>query len=203
MFEEEVSKVLLGNSIELPEEDYDDAEVESMIGYPVEETALMEYYFVSITNHIGEPSFKDEYLSVISFVKQYPLKDQKVLCEAILKKIEERHDYSPSIIVDVVSEESIFNVLKLLEFIEYNHEDFIVDVWKFLKVDVNSFQIEKFCEQKGNEIVLEIEEQSEARYLPELIANFLRTNNKENILAWFCEKSKNLRTTILIELERK
>lgn len=203
MFEEEVSKVLLGNSIELFEEDYDDAEVESMTGYPVEETALMEYYFVSITNHIGEPSFKDEYLSVISFVKEYPLKDQKVLCEAILKQIEKKHDYSPSIIVDVVSEESIFSVLKLLEFIEYNHEDFIIDVWKFLKVDTNSFQIEKFCEQKGNEIVLEIEEQSEARYLPELITNFLRTNNKENILEWFCEKSKNLRTTILLELERK
>lgn len=202
MFEDGDLKVLLGNSIELLEEDYDDAEVESMTGYPVEETALMEYYFVSITNHIGEPSFKDEYLSVLPFVKTYLLKDQKVLCEAILKKIEEKHDYSPSVIVDVVSEEAIFNVLKLLEFIEYDHEEFIIDVWKFLKPDSNSFQIEKFCEQKGNEIVLEIEEQSGTRYMPELITNFLRTNNKENILDWFCEKSKDLRISILIELER-
>jgi len=202
MFENGDLKVLLGNSIEVPEEDYDDAEVESMTGYPVEETALMEYYFVSITNHIGEPSFKDEYLSVIPFVKTYSLKEQKVFCEAILNKIEEKYDYTPSIIVDVVSEEAIFNVLKLLEFIEYNHEEFIIDVWKFLKPDSNSFQIEKFCEQKGNKIVLEIEEQSESRYLPELITNFLRTNNKENILDWFCEKSKDLRTSILIELER-
>ena len=42
MFEERHQKILLGNSIPLPEEDLDDASVESEYGKPVEEEALKE-----------------------------------------------------------------------------------------------------------------------------------------------------------------
>jgi len=203
MFEDRDLKVLLGNSIEEPEVDYDDAEVESEVGYPVEETALREYYYVTITDHIGKVEFREHYLSVIRFAQQYPLTSQILLANSILEQIEKVYDHIPSISFDPNSYEEMNEVYKFIEFIEYDHEDFIVEVWSFLNPEINSFQIEKYCEQNKYKIISEIEEQLKSRFFPWLITDFLRTYNKDNIIEWFCERSKNLRTLIFLSLNKE
>jgi hypothetical protein len=200
MFEQEDLKVLLGNSIEEPEVDYDDAEVASELGHPVEEEALMEYFYITITHNIGRLDFQEEYLSVYPEVMRYPTEKKQLLAESILKQIKQVYDFIPSKNVDTNSEIEIDNVLKLIEFIEYNHVDFIIDVWTFLNPETNSFQVEKYCEQNTLNIISEIEEQLSSREFPWMIADFLRTYNKEDITAWFCEKSKRLRSSILLKL---
>jgi hypothetical protein len=201
MFEDRDLQVLLGNSIEEPEVDYDAAEVESEFGYPVEETALREYYYVTITDHIGKPEFREHYLSVIRFVQQYSLTHQILLANSILKQIEEVYDHAPSINFDPTSDDDIDEVYKFIEFLEYDHEDFIIEIWSFLNPETDSFQLEKYCEQNKHKIISEIEEQLNSRFFPWLIADFLRTYNKDNIIEWFCEKSKNLRILILLSLQ--
>lgn len=200
MFEQEDLKVLLGNSIEEPEVDYDDAEVSSELGHPVEEDALMEYFYITITRNIGKADFREEYLSVYPDVMRYSTEKKQVLAESILKQIKQVYDYTPSRIVDTNSEIEINNVLKFIEFIEYDHEDFIIEVWTFLNPETNSFQVEKYCEQNKIKIISEIEEQLTSREFPWMIADFLRTYNKEDITTWFCEKSKRLRSAILLKL---
>ena len=91
-------------------------------------------------------------------------------------------------------------MLKFIEFIEYDHENFIIEVWTFLNPETNSFQVEKYCEQNKIKIISEIEEQLSSREFNWMIADFLRTYNKEDITAWFCEKSKRLRSAILLKL---
>lgn len=203
MFEDRDLQILLGNSIEEPEVDYDVAEVESELGYPVEEEALREYYYVTITDHIGKPEFREHYLSVIRFVQQYSLISQIILANSILEQIEKVYDHIPSINFDPNSYEDINEVYKFIEFIEYDHEDFVVEVWSFLNPETNSFQVEKYCEQNKHKIISEIEEQLKSRFFPWLIADFLRTYNKDNIIEWFCEKSKNLRTLIFLSLSKE
>lgn len=203
MFEDRDLQILLGNSIEEPEVDYDDVEVESELGYPVEEEALREYYYVTITDHIGKPEFREHYLSVIRFAQQYSLTQQILLANSILEQIEKVYDHIPSINFDPNSYEDINEVYKFIEFIEYDHEDFVVEVWSFLNPETNSFQIEKYCEQNKHKIISEIEEQLKSRFFPWLIADFLRTYNKDNIIEWFCEKSKNLRTLIFLSLSKE
>ena len=200
MFEERDLKILLGNSIREPEVDYDSAEVESQLGYPVEEEALREYYDVTITDNIGKPDFRQNYLSVSNFVKEFQIKNQQLLANSIMNQIKTVYDYTPSVTHDVDSYDEINEVYQLLEFIEYNHENFIVEVWSFLKPEVNSFQVEKYCEQNKQKIISEIEEQLDSRYFPWLIANFLRTYNKNDIIVWFCEKSIKLRGLILLSI---
>ena len=78
-----------------------------------------------------------------------------------------------------------------------------MDIWKYLKPDSNSFQLENFCEHNIPKILKEVEEQLETHYFPETITDFLRTYNKENFINWFCEKSKNLYTSILIALREE
>ena len=200
MFEERNLKVMLGNSIREPEVDYDDAEVASQLRYPVEEEALREYYDVTIVDKIGKPDFKEHYLSASIHTKRFKIEAQQLLVNSIMNQIKEVYDYIPSVIHDVDSYESINEVYKFIEFIEYNHEDFIVEVWSFLKPDVNSFQVEKYCEQNSVKIISEIEEQLKSQYFSWLITDFLRTYNKNNIIHWFCEKSKNVRGLILLNL---
>jgi len=200
MFENHDLKVLLGNSIREPEVDYDDAEVASELGIPVREEALKEYFYVTIVDNIGKKDFREEYLSVYPDTVSYSTKHKQILAEAIMKQIKQVYDFIPSVTVDTNSEKDIADVLKFLEFIEYDNEDFIIEVWTFLKPETNPFQVEKYCEQNKMKIVSEIEEQLSSRDFPWMIADFLRTYNKEDITAWFCEKSKNLRSAILLKL---
>lgn len=203
MYEPEDLKVLLGNSIELPEVDYDDAEVKSETGHPVEESALRQFYFVSVTDYMGKKEFKGNYLSVINQIKSYSTEEQLELAFAILQKIPERYDFEFSVDFTPTNQNEIDSLYSFLEFVEYNNEKFIVDVWKYLKPDLNSFQLENYCEQNTLKILKEVEEQLETHYFPETIADFLRTYNKENFIEWFCEKSKNHYTSILIELREE
>ena len=200
MFEDRDLKVLLGNSIREPEVDYDDAEVASELGHPVEEEALREYYGVTITDKIGKPDFRQHYLSVSNFVQQFQLKSQQLIANSIMNQIKEVYDYVPPVTHDVDSYEDINEVYGFIEFIEYNHEDFIVEVWSFLKPNIKSFQIENYCEQNNQKIISEIEEVLFSLYFSRLIADFLRTYNKNDIIDWFCEKSKNIRSLILLSL---
>lgn len=200
MFESKDLKILLGNSIEEPEVDYDDAEVNSQFGLPVEEEALKEYYYITIIDNIGKINFKEEYLSVKPDLKNYPLKQRQVLGDAIINQIKEVYDFEFPIEIDINNDDQLTDILNLLEFIEYDNEQFIVEVWSFLNPDNNSFQLKKYCEQNSDKIISEIDEYLTSRELPWMIANFLRTYNKENMIKWFYEKSKNNKTLILSKI---
>jgi hypothetical protein len=203
MFEDRDLKILLGNSIGEDEVDYDSAAVKSELGYPVEEEALKEFYYTTIINNVGKSDFRENYLSVIQFAQQYSLKSQQVLVNSILEQIQEVYEFIPSQNFDPYNYDEINEVYKFIEFLEYDHEDFIVEVWSFLKPETNSLQLEKYCEQNKYKIIFEVEEQLDSRFFPWLIADFLRTNNKENLIEWFCEKSMNLRGSILLSLYKE
>jgi hypothetical protein len=200
MFESKDLKILLGNSIKEPEIDYDDAEVQSELGYPVKEEALREYFYVTITDNIGKSNFREEYFSVRPELANYSLKQKQVLADAIIKQLKEKYDFELPINIEVNNTTELDEILELLEFIEFDHENFIVEVWSFLNPDTNSLKLQKYCEQNQDKIISEIEEFLTSRRLPWMIANFLRTYNKENVITWFCEKSQNFNTLILLKL---
>ena len=118
MFEERHQKILLGNSIPLPEEDLDDASVESEYGKPVEEEALKEYYFITITDNIGREDFKENYLAVINqIIRNYDVHKQQMLCEAIMNQVRHVYDYLSPTNVDINSDEDVRNILNFIQFI--------------------------------------------------------------------------------------
>jgi hypothetical protein len=200
MFENEGVKVLLGNSLKEPEVDYDDAEVASETGYPVEESALRQFYFVTVVNSLNTPDFKSHYLSVISEIKKYTTEEQLQLAYSLIDNFPRKYDFEFSRKFDLYNQQHIDAIYEFIEFVEYNNELFLIKIWKNFKVDVNSFNIEQYCKQNSQEIILQIEKESMQRYMPEMIADFLRTNDKENLLQWFCEKSEILRAPILAEI---
>ena len=203
MYDTEELKVLCGNTIEEPEVDYDDQTVESESGDPVVDNGLMQYYFTSVVDYMGTPEFQSNYESVIFHVKRYPTIKQQLLADSIVDRLPEKYDFEFSINFNFINQDEINELYEFIEFVEYKHEKFITDVWKFLNPDTNSFQVEKFCEHNTPNIISGIEDQLESHHYSELIADFLRTYNKDKLIEWFCEKSKNLRASILIALLRK
>jgi len=204
MFEERHQKILLGNSIPLPEEDLDDASVESEYGKPVEEEALKEYYFITITDNIGREDFKENYLAVINqIIRNYDVHKQQMLCEAIMNQVRHVYDYLSPTNVDINSDEDVRNILNFIQFIEYDHEEFILDIWQYLKPETNLKSFQNYCEQNGNKIISEIEEQLDTKAFPKLITDFLRTYNKDDMIQWFCDRSERLNTTILLRIREE
>jgi len=200
-FDTEEQKILLGNSVTPPEIDLDDAAVESEVGLPTEESALMQYYFESISGSIGKSDFKQEFLAVKNqVISDYDLRQQRVLADAIMNKISEIYDYEPTENFDINDIEELYEVYSLVEFLEYDNEDFITTTWQFLNPDINKLDVYKYCRTNSDKIITEIEEQLQTKDLPWLISDFLRTNNKENIIEWFCEASKELVPLIKIRI---
>lgn len=201
MYDSEELKVLCGNTIEEPEVDYDDAQGKTITGDPVVDSGLMQYYFVNVIDYMNHPDFRDNYLSVIGHIKRYSTEHQQLLAFSIIQKMYEKYDFEFSIKINpFYNQDDINELYEFIEFVEYDHEKFITDIWKFLNPDTNPFQLEKFCEHNILKILAGIEEQLETHDYSEMITNFLRTYNKDKIINWFCENSKNLRTSILIEL---
>jgi len=199
MYENRALKALLGNSLNMPEEDMDDLRVESQTGYPYEEAALKSYYFLTILDSIRTGEFQESFNATIPLLrKEYEFEDLQELCREILRYIKERYDFIFPEKVKIEDVGDTQEVLQLIKFLEYDNEEFIVNVWKYLKPETNSFQFKNYCEQNGNKIILEIEEQSDTRSYPKLIANFLRTYNKDDMIEWFCEQSERLNTAILL-----
>jgi hypothetical protein len=201
MYENRALKALLGNSINLPEQDMDDLRVESQTGYPYEEAALKRYYFLTILDSIRTGEFQESFNATIPLLrKEYGFKDLQELCFEIIRYVKERYDFIFPQIVKIENAEDTSDVISLIKFLEYDNEEFITNVWKYLKPEINSLRFENYCEQNGNKIISEIEEQSDTRSYPKLIADFLRTYNKDDMIEWFCEQSKRLNTAILLAL---
>jgi hypothetical protein len=200
MFEDLNQYTLLGKSIREPGRDYDDEIVNSEYGVPAAEDALKLYYLQSITNSIGKEDFREEYLASVKYVMEYEVEDLRSFTETILEQITLVYDFEFPYKLDFNTKDQINELLKFLAFIEFDNEDFITTTWKYLNPDVNSLQIEKFCEQNADKIVLEIDEQVDSHDFSGMIAIFLRTYIKDKLVEWFCNRSKNLRTSILIKL---
>lgn len=203
MYQTEDLKVLCGNTIEEPEMDYDDERVESESGDPVIDSGLMQFYFATIADNMATPDFRNNYLSVIGKARTYSTKHQQLLAFSLAQKIPEKYDFEFSQNFTPYNQQEINDFYFFVEFYEYKHEKFIVTIWKYLNPDSDSLDIEKYCEQNSTKIMSEIEEQLETRYYSELIADFLRTYNKDKFIKWFCEKSKLLYTSILLALREE
>ena len=200
------NEVLLGHSIPLPEEDpgesRDDVDFQYHIyteGTESQEDSLREYRFITVLNNIKTPEFRPNYLSVINSIKsEYTLREQILFCERILEKIEEVYDFIFPLNVKLYDLEDVNNVYVFLEFLEFDCESFVVDVWQFLNTDLRGLNIERYCKDNIRGIIQEVERRVEAHALLESIAQFLRTYNKEGMIEWFSEMTRRSRSLIIL-----
>jgi len=204
MRESDALHALLGNTIEEPEVDYDDERVNSESGDPVIDDGLQQYYFASVIDAMATKNFESDYKSVRGKIRLYSTEQQQLLAFSILQNLQEKYDFEFSLNFTPYNQDDIDELYKFIEFVEYDHEKFITQIWNhMIKFDGTKLDIETFCKVNEGKILKEIEEQTFTHYYSEMITDFLRTYNKENLIEWFCEKSKNLKSSILITLRKE
>jgi len=204
--EDRFGYILLGDSVPLPEVDIDDSSIEVNPDFHTyisniesQEDSLREYEFETILDNIGKLSFKENYLETIVDIKNHTVREQILLCEKILDKVEEVYDFVFPQNVKIYDLDDIDNIYSFIEFIEYDFEDFIADVWRFFKVDLKKIDVNDFCKKRSNEIIKEIEEQIESHTLNQLITVFLRTYNKDDLIEWFIGASELIKMFIVLK----
>lgn len=195
-------KILLGNSISLPEQDLDEDLINSDAynGYE----ALQEYWFATVINSINTNLFKSNYHSVINNIKlDVNTEDQIDFCSYILMKIVDEYDFEFPEKPVVKTKEDVQDIYKFLEFIEYDSENFLVNVWKNINVDLASKRLSQVCEENMDKIIDEVDDQSALQTYPELVSIFLRTYLKEDLFRWFCNQTKSQETTITARIMKE
>lgn len=206
MMEDKLNYILLGDSVPLPETDVDESRIEvdpefhtHISGIEAQEDALREYRFETILENVGKLEFKENYLEAITEIKTYTIREQILLCERIVDKVEEVYDFVFPERVKIYDLNDVNDIYGFIEFIEYDFEDFIADVWRFFDVDVRRVDIRNFCKRDSYKIVREIEEQIETHTLNRLVTLFLRTYNKDDLIEWFSSSTEQIRAFVTLK----
>ena len=147
---------------------------------------------VDLLEHIGEEEFKNIYLNVIFNLKQQPLEKQITLCNNILLKIEQVYDFTFMKKLHIASKSDVSKVYKLIEFIEFNNLRLLVELLYGLIEDVRNIDLKKFYEDSW----VTIQNRLQSVITSELVSEFIRTNNKENLILFLTNETKKKRIEI-------
>jgi len=195
----DVSNRVLMQAMEIPPEMDDPEEMDD-----VEEDAIYESSMVDIVDSLGDRSFRDTYINLLPDIKEQTFDRRRVFCQRLLDKVYDLYDFRFSINLDLATETSLENVLKFIEFLEYDNILFLSLVWEMFKVNLMKTDVETFCNSRKNIIINEVEEQLESHHQSELVDQWLRTYYKERFIEWFIRESEKSKVFIQLEiLERK
>jgi len=190
--EQDNLKILLGSVDPLPE--VDDEENDEMA-----EQAFKQYVMLEVLTAIGEENFKEIYYNMITEIKQYPIEEQFTFCRAILARIMQVYNFEFSREIDLLTSEAVQQIYILIEFIEFNYVNFISELMKPYNFDFRKGNIKDFMEV--NYIKIEGDIEVISRNVPEIISEFLRTYNKEDLINWLVSRIEKSRMIILLKMK--
>lgn len=132
-------RVLIGSSLHLIEVEEDDDR-------SIEVETNFKYVCLEILNNIGKEDFKSVYTLLVPETKELPTSEQLIFCRDILSKIDEVYKFQFTNIL-VETEDDSKEIFKFLEFLEYDHIDFLVDLFSKLAQEPMSVKnIDQFLE---------------------------------------------------------
>jgi hypothetical protein len=185
--------ILAGSSLPLPEQDDPD---QIVLGVD----SSNEYDSMEIVSAIGTPEFKEIYTLFIKRIQQQPIVDQRRWCLDILEKVKEVYNYEFLPFPELEHQLQMNNVYDLIKFLNYDYVDFFGDVWRYLKTDLKKVDVERFCKNNSDKIIIELEDQLNSRDLSEMVSLFLRTYNKDGLIDWFIESTEKQKMLIYLRI---
>jgi hypothetical protein len=186
-------EMLAGMSLPLPEQDDPDQVL-------LNNSASSEYDGMELISSIGTPEFKETYDMVINGLKQQDIIYQRGLCRRILDKVKSVYDYSFLPYPNLDSQVDMNDVYDLIKFLNYDHIDFLADIWRYLETDLKTIDVKLFSYQNADRIVSELEDQINSRDLSKLVSLFLRTYIKDDLIGWFVDATEKNRMLIYLRI---
>ena len=187
-------KSLLTLSLEIPE-----AEEENEDKIDKEQLAERQYRYLELLESINTEDFKHIYNLFINDIRNDPQSEQQDFCREICDKIKEIYEYEISL-----DRYDVDEVFTFIEFIEFNHIEFLTDVWNILNINIAKLNISEYTLNNLQLILKTVDEMVETHYLIDIIKNFLLTIDKDIFIQWFIRSSEKNKIDIIgnIELEK-
>lgn len=155
---------------------------------------------IDIQDQMNTDDFKDTWIILRKDIENKSIDLQRTFSEQTLDKISEIYDFEFPVKIALDTQYEINDFYEFLEFLEYNNENFIGYVWKFLKpVNLMRFDVESFCLKNSDKVIREIEEQLEIHPQNKMISDFLRTYYKDKIIEWFINRTNRYKINITIQ----
>jgi len=162
------------------------------------------YDLLEIHSYFGTPNFKSIYLSSINDIKEQNVKNQATLCLRLLDKIFELYEFEFPQTPILNSQQDLNRVYELIEFLEFDNENFLVSVWdSFGKKNIVSLDLDIFF--YGNKVnILKLLEQITNNSLlydqNSLVNEFLNSCHKEALIKIFIKMTSRMRVEITSQL---
>ena len=193
---EKSQEMLLYSLVEPPEFDADEEELETRY-----RLAFYNSSKIDIQDQLNTSDFQDTWLVLRADIENETINLQRIFSEQTLDKIFEIYDFSFPDKITLDTQLEINDFYEFLEFLEYKNENFIGNVWRFLKpVNLMRFDVEKFCKNNSDKVIREIEEQLEVHPQSGMINLFLRTYYKEKIIEWFVDRTERYKINITVQI---
>jgi hypothetical protein len=191
MISSKPEKIILGYDIK-PSETDDETE-------NLDEVSI-SYDIVLIINSIGTEDFKSTYLNFIDNIKQQTLQIQKYFCNSILEKIESVYSFVFPNNVEPDNQQEVEQIYSFLEFVEYNHINFLSKLWIILNEDLNKINITNFCHNNIDKILYTIDELIEITNLTVLVDLFLKIYDKKHMLEFIIKKTEYSKPLVILAI---
>ena len=154
-------KSLLTLSLEIPE-----AEEENEDKIDKEQLAERQYRYLELLESINTEDFKHIYNLFINDIRNDPYSEQQDFCREICDKIKEIYEYEISL-----DRYDVDEVFTFIEFIEFNHIEFLTDVWNILNINIAKLNISEYTLNNLQLILKTVDEMVETHYLIDIIKN--------------------------------
>lgn len=177
MLETNIDKLLIAKSTPLEEVEDDDVEI-------LNSEAISDSIIFDIINVIGTDDFKPTYLSLKNDIKLLSDEKKVFFGSEIIKALENVYGFKFMDNEEVLNNDDFNKLISFIKWLEYDNELFACKFFSFLDVEkIFILDINKLLEENWNYIydrVIKFHSSSGNEYLE----YFLRTNSKENIIAF-------------------
>lgn len=187
-------EILVGSSMTPPEIDnYEEDEDRRM------QWAIYESSSYDIIDQMNTEDFRDTYVILKADIMGMEDHHQKIFIDKYLDEMSKVYEFEFPKHPTYDTKQSMEQMFKFIEFVEYDNLTFLKYVWKYLD-DILDVDIKKYAEENSKIIIDEITNQVNLfSTLNENISEFLRTYNKEGIIEWFINRSERIKYEIYAE----
>jgi len=118
--------------------------------------AIIQYDFLQLIENIGMVGFKETYLNFINDIKKQSFLNQQVLCYHMIDQIQKIYNFDFPEKIIISDKNDLNNFYRFVEFLEFDNEEFLIEILNGFDVDFNKIEPKEFCDKNQHEIIKKI-----------------------------------------------
>ena len=164
-----------------------------------------EYDLLEMHTNFGNDDYKEIYNSVINKIRVFKLPIQMTLCKKLIEKLYETYSFEFRQNIDLVTQDDMDQVYKLVEFLQFDNLRFATTIWKSFNIkNLMGIDLEQyfFINKEVKQKLIEQITNNSLMYKNTLINEFLTTCEGDQLVLIFFNMTEKNRANISVNLMR-